>query len=247
MNFDCCGDTDAARFGTIELMKRAGLVLTVVLWVGCSNHSATTPSLASQTAATVDVLDFLVGDPTLWPRFGDQSQNQTASGTDVCWTKYSLGWMFECWRWDDQWIYHEVDHGIDGQRWVHYTLSDGRWLPRHLAIGSVWTLDVTDNNVRWVNANCEPQPESPMPYRLSAHVEPAFDAGGDLGRRDTIVLQYQPHPEHDEVGTLESFYLAKGAGWFMWTRSDGVRITFNRVGGLARQPTPWCARDFTGD
>ena len=67
---------------------------------------------------------------------------------------------------------------------------------------------------------------------MSAHVEPAFDAGGDLGRRDTIVLEYQPHPEHAAAGTLESFYLAKGAGWFMWTRSDGVRIAFNRVGGL---------------
>ena len=230
---------------TIKLVRRVAFVLIAALWVGCASNSSTSPS-TSPNASTVDVLDFLVGDQALWPRFGDQSQDQNIQGSHVCWTKYSLRWMFECWRWDDQWIYHEVDHGIDGQRWVHYTLSDGRWLPRHLTIGSVWTLNVTDNYVRWVDADCHPQPERPMPYRMSAHVEPAFDAGGDLGRRDTIVLEYQPDPEHATTGTLESFYLAKGAGWFMWRRSDGVHIAFNRVGGLARQPTPLCARDFIG-
>jgi hypothetical protein len=225
-------------------MNRVVLFLATALCLACTN-SSTAPSVPA-AGATVDVLDFLVGNQALWPRFGDQSQDQNVQGSHVCWTKYTLGWMFECWQWDDQWIHHEVDHGIDGQRWVHYTLSDGRWLPRHLTIGQVWSLDVTDNYVRWVNADCEPQPERPMPYRMRAHVELGFDAGGDLGRRDTIVLEYQPDPEHAAAGTLESFYLAKGAGWFMWTRSDGVHIAFNRVGGIARQPTPWCARDYTG-
>jgi hypothetical protein len=190
------------------------------------------------------VLDFIIGDPALWPRRGDQSQDQTVEGSHVCWTKYTLPWMFECWRWDEQWVYHEVDHGIDARRWEYYTLSDGRWLPRRLTPGAVWSLDVIDNRVRWVDAACEPLPERSMPYRLRARFEPAFDAGGDLGVRDTLVLEYQPDPEHAADGTLESFYFAKGAGWFMWTRSDGPRVVFNRVGGIARQPAPLCAKDF---
>jgi hypothetical protein len=226
-------------------MMRAGLVLIAALCVGCASDSATAPS-GPGTTQMVDVLDFVIGAQNLWPRLGDQHQHQTVDGSHVCWTKYSLSWMFECWRWDEQWVYHEVDHGIDARRWEHYTLSDGRWLPRRLAPAAVWSLDVIDNRVRWVNADCEPQPERSMPYRMRAHFEPGFDAGGDLGRRDTLVLEYQPDPEHAASGTLESFYFAKGAGWFLWTRSDGVRVAFNRLGGLARQPTPWCARDFTG-
>ena len=36
---------------------------------------------------------------------------------------------------------------------------------------------------------------------------------------------------------------AKGAGWFAWERADGVRVTFNQLGGVARPLTPWCRRD----
>src|SRR5262249_2249625 len=207
-------------------MWLAVLVLAGALFAGCTAGSGTTPS--QQTLApTVDVLDYVIGDAGLWPRFGSQSQYQTVQGSRVCWTKYTLAWMYECWRWDEHWVYHEVDHGIDARRWEYYTLSDGRWIPRRLIVGVEWSLDIPDNRVRWVDASCTPLPDRSMPYRLSAHFEPSFDAGGDLGVRDTLVLEYQPDPEHAEAGTLESFYFAKGAGWFMWTRSDGVRVVFN--------------------
>ena len=83
-----------------------------------------------------------------------------------------------------------------------------------------------------------------MPYRMSAHVERRsmlVAISGDA----TIVLEYQPHlktppPEH----WSRSISRKGQAG--SWTRSDGVRIAFNRVGGLARQPTPLCARDLRG-
>ena len=220
----------------------AALVLGVVCI--CCAPLATAPS--SSATASIDVLDYVVGDPALWPRVGDQYQHQIVEASHVCWTKYTLGWMFECWRWDEQWVYHEVDHGIDARRWEHYTFSDGRWLPRRLTLGSVWTIDVPENRIRWVDAACNPQPERMFPYKMRAWLQPAFDAGGDLGVRDVLTLEYQPDPEHAVAGTLETFYFAKASGWFMWTRSDGVRIAFNRLGGVARSPTPWCARDFAG-
>src|SRR5436190_14013863 len=195
----------------MEVMTRIVLVFALVWCIGCGTDAGVKPS-ASPSGATIDVLDYVVGDPALWPRVGNQSQDQVVAGTHVCWTKYALPWMYECWRWDEQWVYHEVDHGVDARRWEYYTLSDGRWLPRHLAVNTDWSLDVVDNRVRWVNAACEPQPERSMPYRLHARFTPAFDAGGDLGVRDTLVLDYQPDPEHANDGTLESFYFAKAAG-----------------------------------
>jgi hypothetical protein len=208
--------------------------------------AACTTSPTAPGASSIDVLDYVVGDSTLWPRLGDQYQNQIVEPSRVCWTKYTLGWMYECWRWDGDWIYHDVDHGIDGRRWEYYTFSDGRWLPRHLTPGVTWTLDVEANRIKWVDAACNPLPERASPYRVRAWFEPALDAGGDLGVRDTVVLEYQPDPEHAAAGSAERFYFAKGAGWYLWTRSDGVRIAFNRLGGPPRQRTPLCARDFTG-
>jgi hypothetical protein len=200
----------------------------------------------SATAPAVDVLEFLVGDASLWPRYGDTNhhQHQILDTSKVCWTKYTLPWMFECWRWDDQWVYHEVDHGIDARRWEHYIFSDGRWMPRRLTPGEIWTLDVVDNQLRWFDAECQPLPERPFPYRMRAWFEPRFDAGGDLGIRDVLVLEYQGDPGHAAPGSAERFYFARDAGWFLWTRADGARVPFNRVGGIARRPAPLCARDF---
>jgi hypothetical protein len=219
-------------------MRRA--VLLALLAAGC----AVTPS----SIETIDVLEFVVGDPALWPRHGDPNhhQHQNLEPDRVCWTKYTLGWSFECWRWDGAYVYHEVDHAIDGaRRWEFYTFSDGRWLPRRLTVGADWTLDVTNNRIRWVDADCRALPERTFPYRLRAWVELGVEVGGDLGVRDVVVLEYHPYdPQRPAAGNAERFYFAKGAGWYRWTRADGARVTFDRVGGVARPPTPLCARDF---
>jgi hypothetical protein len=214
-------------------MRHALLVATLT-WTACAQPLAPSPR-------TVDVLDFVVGDQALWPRHGSQNQHQVvdAAGRQVTWTKYTLGWSFETWRWDDAWVYHVVDHAIDGRRrWEHYTFSDGRWLPRYLPV-SGWSLDLPDNRIRWVDAACHPQPERPAPYRLRAWLEPNADAGGDLGVRDTLVLEYDP-TYGAAPSAVERFYFAKGAGWFRWTRADGAGVTFNELGGVPREPTTWC-------
>ena len=223
----------------IRVMRILAILAAVILVASCGR------SPAAPSDETIDVLDFIVGDASLWPRLGDQHQHQIAEPGRVCWTKYTLRWMFECWTWDDDWVYHEVDHGIDARRWEHYTFSDGRWLPRRLAPGTVWSLELLENRVTWVDAQCIPQPEQPAPYSVRAWFERGFDAGGDLGLRDVVVLEYQPNPAFAPAGTAERFYFAKGAGWFLWTRGE-ARVAFNRLGGFARPPTPWCARDFVG-
>jgi hypothetical protein len=149
--------------------------------------------------------------------------------------------MFESWTWDNTWVRHEVDHGIDRRRWEHYTFSDARWLPRRLP-RTGWSLDVADNRIRWVDRQCQPQPERPFPYRVRAWIESASDAGGDLGVRETLVLEYQPYdPESGQASLAERFHFGRGAGWFLWTRSDGARVSFNRRGGQPRLPTGWCS------
>src|SRR5215208_4888015 len=123
-------------------MKWIPAIAAAALLAASCGRSPIAPSRQS-----VDVLDFVIGDEALWPRMGDQHQHQIVKPGRVCWTKYTLRWMFECWRWDD------------------YTFSDGRWLPRRLEPGTAWSLDLPDNRITWVDAECVAQPERSAPYR----------------------------------------------------------------------------------
>jgi hypothetical protein len=219
--------------------------LRVIAAIAITWSAACADAPVAPAPQPIDVLDFVVGDAALWPRFGNQHQHQVAGPSRVCWTKYTLPWMYECWRWDAQWIYHEVDHGIDDRRWEHYMFSDGRWLPRQLVPGQTFELIVAGNRITWVDADCVAQPERPAPYRVRAWYEARFDAGGDLGVRDVVVLEYQPDPANAPAGTAEHFYFARGGGWFLWTRGE-ARVVFNQIGGVVRQPAPLCRADFEG-
>jgi hypothetical protein len=195
---------------------------------------ASSPAAPTRTSR-IDVLDFVIGDASLWPRQGDQDQHQLVDRAkhEVCWVKYARPDMFECWRWDDQWIYHEVDHAVDGESGESYTFTDGRWLPRY--IDGWWSLDVPENHIHWFTSDCRrvrgPEgigPDALFPYDVRAFVEPQPTA---WGIRDVLTLEYAPYdPTTTARQTPERFAFARGAGWFAWTGSRGTRI-FDRVGG----------------
>jgi hypothetical protein len=192
-------------------------------------------------AESVDTLDYVLGDPSLWPRQGTQLQHQIVDPArrEVCWVKYGDADKFECWRWDERWIYHEVDHAIDGDSTGRsYSFSDGRWLPRHLS--GVWTLDLPRNRAIDFTPDCRATTRR-LPYRLRAHLEPARDLGGDLGTRPTLVLEYEPYDPgmQPTPDALERFTFARGAGWYAWESVRGT-ARFDRVGGPAPTRTGSC-------
>ena len=181
-------------------MKLANSVVVLLLCSSCSS-----PASPATPQATIDVLSYLLGDPALWPRSGSHGQNQIVDLTrrEVCWVKYGNPRRFECWRWDDRFIYHAVDHGLDGDSNESYMFTDGRWLARDIPAGATaaapWTLDVSQNQLVWFDASCrvDPSRSHAFPYRQRAWFEPRRDTGADLGVRDTLVIEYQPY---DPVG-----------------------------------------------
>jgi hypothetical protein len=190
------------------------------------------------------VLNYLLGDAALWPRVGSHAQNQVVdlSHREVCWVKYANPRRFECWRWDDAFVYHVTDHALDGDSNESYRFTDGRWLPRRLPAGataaSPWTLDVAQNDLIWYDATCrvDAARSHPFPYRMRAWIEPRVDGGPDLGIRDALVFEYEPYdPAGPSSGQRERFTMGLGAGWFRWERAGFVDL-FNRVGGPAVQP-----------
>jgi hypothetical protein len=213
----------------------AGVWAPALLLLVCTAACAHRVPATGLAAETVDVLDFVVGDASSWPRVGTQMQQQVVDMVrrEVCWIKYGRANQFECWTWDDAWIRHEVDHAVDGRPGVSYVFSDGRWLPRRLRKDRLWTLDVVGNRITWFDPACVAEPSRAFPYLLRARWEPARDLGPDLGERDTIVLEYAPH----DVGATtrnepERFFFARDAGWFLWT-SDRGTARFDRLGGRA--------------
>jgi hypothetical protein len=234
----------ACGAGRIAKALAGALLLT-----SCSTAGA--PTAGRQ--ASVDVLSYLVGDTALWPRVGSHGQNQIVdlARREVCWVKYANPRRFECWRWDDQFVYHAIDHALDGDSDESYRFTDGRWLPRFIPAEATsaapWTLDVARNDIVWFDTACQIDParSHAFPYRLRAWVEAALDAGPALGVRPALVLEYEPYDSAAPVaasGGTERFLFGLGAGWYRWERAGFIDL-FNRVGGpaVAVNRQAWCA------
>jgi len=196
--------------------------------VGC--HS---PAEPAGLPPGVDVLDFVIGNPQSWPRVGSQSQNQVvdAAKQEVCWVKYANPRTFECWRWDDNFLYHVVDHAIDGNTGESYRFDDGRWMPRRLS--GEWQLHVSTRIV-WFDPACrvEATRSGDVSYDQRVWLEPPRDLGGDLGTHRVLVLEYAPVDPAGGPGAPEHFYFGEGVGWYQWERGSAQR-TFARIGGPA--------------
>jgi hypothetical protein len=223
-------------------------ILCLLVCCGCGPSTAPSPA-----DATVDVVDFLVGDRSLWPRIGNHYSNQILdeSRREVCWVKYANPRRFECWRWDDQFVYHAVDHALDGDSSESYRFTDGRWLPRFVpaeaTAAAPWTIDVARNEIVWFDAACaiDASRSHGFPYRQRVWLEATADAGPDLGVRQTLILEYEPYDPAAPPGTRgvsERFFFARGAGWYRWERA-GFLDLFNRLGGpaVAINRLVWCA------
>jgi hypothetical protein len=212
-------------------MRTGPLLLIALLACACANQSSPT----AITGTSIDTLDYVVGDPDLWPRTGSQWQQQTldTARREVCWIKYFNPRTFECWRWDEDWIYHRVDQALDGDTGESYVFTDGRWMPRHLS--AAWSLDVNGNALRWFDRNCrlDPVKSRPAPYRVAVAIAPSQFLSRDLGFRDVIELSYSPDPD-TSGGYTEHFYFARGAGWYAWDNGR-TAVRFDRLSN-ARLP-----------
>lgn len=214
--------------GNRDFYFAAAFALGAVAAAGCTGPAAPTANTAG-----VDVLAYVIGDPAIWPRAGSLLQNQVVDQArrEVCWTKHANPRFFECWRWDDRYIYHAVDHGIDGNTGESYSFDDGRWMPRYL--DGDWQLEV-ETRIVWFTPTCQVNAVRTGPFRYRQRVwrEPSRDGGGDVGVRDTIVLEYSPEDPAGGPTAPERFYFARGAGWYEWSRGP-IRQLFNRLSGPA--------------
>ena len=192
-------------------------VAACLLTIGCG-------TIPVSPTPTLDLLAYVVGTPSSWPRIGTQLQQQLVDPArrEVAWVKYGRPEMFETWRWDEAFIYHSVDHAVDGETGESYSFTDGRFLPRFLPANGTWSLDVPDNQIRAFGRDCRPLAVRPFPYRVTVNLY-----GDDLR------LLYTPYDETGRSGGgTETFSFRKGLGWYRWESQRGV-ARFDQIGGPA--------------
>jgi hypothetical protein len=164
-----------------------------------------------------DLMDYLIGDPGLWPRTGTHPMHQhLGPGLLFHFVKFDNPEAYETWAFDDNWVYHLED--ASGHHSGPYSFLDPRWFPRRMKIGQSRGFDSGEHETVFrERSNCQPIRTEPFRRKMWLHaVYPAFDWGKDLGIRETIVVAYDPTGGFHEGRGVELGYYAKGAGSVRW-------------------------------
>jgi hypothetical protein len=196
----------------------------------------------------IDLLPFLVGEASTWPRHGDHYMHQTWDGRNLHFLKFgpvaegsTFGDAWERLVLDGDQFYLREDRSQSGAG--IYSFHPGRAFKRRMNVGQ-W-IDVPENMLqRYEKGTCRVIDQHPLPYRIGlVEAWRNVDCGGDLGIRDVIRTSYDPGGAHD---TIEHFWYARGAGWFRWQEQRQTApfnthtTTFNRIGGVSLTPTQGC-------
>lgn len=192
-------------------------------------------------SGTINMLSYIVAEPSKWPRTGSHEMYQIVRGNALWYIKFGDPNRFEVWRWDDNYIYHHEDRPD-----CLYHFLDGRWAKRFMRVGE--SIFVNNRIQRYEMDTCK-QVEKCANGEISGDFAytntllehyPNYDAGGDIGNADVIVLEYAPGVRY------EKFYFAKNWGWFKWeylNRDTGELLastTFNKLGGSRITPKAGC-------
>jgi hypothetical protein len=158
------------------------------------------------------------------PQAPTHSLSLTVEGREAYYVKWHPN-AYEKYGWDDDYLYLREDRSFtdvrDDGRWKPQAFAPGRWMKRRMRVGEV--IDMGDNLVSLVyRGDCRPGRSARLGYQtvLEAH-DPAFEAGGDLGRQDVLVLRYDYSfrtgiADRAQVNRYEKFYYSREWGFIQW-------------------------------
>jgi Ig-like domain from next to BRCA1 gene len=158
------------------------------------------------------------------PNAGAHPLSLTVDGSAAYYVKWHPN-AYEHYSWDDDAIYLREDRSwtdtADESRQKPQAFSPGLWMKRRMRVGE--EIDMGHNQVHLVyRRDCRPGRLTRLGYKtvLEARI-PRFDAGGDLGLQDVIVLRYDYSlrtgiPDRQHVNSYEKFYYSREWGWIQW-------------------------------
>ncbi len=204
--------------------------------------------LPNQAAGgTVDTLSYLIGNHAI----GQSSDPKALSGlTNIVtksyqyYVKSSNGVAYEYRTWHNNYIYLRQDTSIGPTNSparfstaTSYNLDPGIWMKRQMAVGE----SITTISKLTYFKNCQPM-EAPGDFHYTMTLEQVttYDAGGDIGKQNVIVLKY------DYVSGFERFYYSRDWGFIRWEEWNGSThtmnrfVNFNKIMNPVANPKPAC-------
>jgi hypothetical protein len=178
-------------------------------------------------AETIDVLSFMLkSDPSRGlSDNGTITFHQIVSGNNIYLEKWLNERQIVHYTYDSENIYMKDDSTSLNP----YAFRPGIWAKRFMQVGE--TIDMSANLINQFSGSCQPKlTGQSFPYKntLESHF-PAYNAGGQLGTVDVIVIKYDWAPLYPDA-RVEREYYAKGYGIFRWEYwQDGV---LNQVANL---------------
>jgi hypothetical protein len=182
----------------------------------------TTPQPTSKTTidGLINTLDYFLSDHPDVGLTGSHPLSQTRDGNAVYYVKWG-DTSYERHVWDENYIYLQEDHSEAPVQ--PYTFTPGIWMKRHMRVGESLSFLTGENTIQFFTDSCEPVSTNSGPYKyimtLEQHI-PDFNAGGDLGVQDVIVLIYDYRPAG--AANYEKFYYSKEWGWIRWENIDAA-------------------------
>lgn len=170
----------------------------------------------------IDTLEFFLSkheDKELITDDGGRHSQRTI-GNSVFRIKWGDPQSHEYFTWDDQYIYLRYDNtwgedsahaGATSYEFAEVPGMGGRWMKRKMRVGEVINVDSANAQI-WHTPDCAVHSRHHLKYTntLEAH-NPQYNAGGDLGIQDVIILRYQWGPT-----SYERFFFSKEWGWIRW-------------------------------
>jgi hypothetical protein len=147
----------------------------------------------------------------------------SVDGREAYYVKWHAN-AYERFTWDGEHIYLKEDHtwtdAADGRVKPHAFLP-GVWMKRRMRVGE--QVDMGGNQMQLLyRGDCRPGRRARLGYQTVLEARrPRFEAGGDLGVQDVIVLRYDYSwrtrlADRAGVNAYEKFYYSREWGWIQW-------------------------------
>jgi Ig-like domain from next to BRCA1 gene len=158
------------------------------------------------------------------PNAGTHPLSLTVDGSAAYYVKWHPN-AYEHYSWDDDSIYLREDRSwtdaADDNRPKPHAFDPGIWMKRRMRVGE--EIDMAANQRQLVyRRDCRPGRKARLGYKVVLEERiPRFDAGGELGAQDVIVLRYDYSlrtgiPDRQRVNAYEKFYYSREWGWIQW-------------------------------
>lgn len=204
--------------------------------------------IISSSTELIDTLDFFVSNnrnKALYVEGNVLNQMSQTLFATSWWSNTNGKSMYNKWAsnvyelhtWDKSYIYLKEDSSMTallGTSITTYSYDPGIWMKRLMKVGE--SIDMKSNKITWYNKDCTINntlgypPLFPYTTAITDH-NLKFNAGGDIGVVDAIILKYK----HLGDPNFERFYYSRQWGWFKWEmyNKNGTKLYETNVNKIS--------------